>query len=94
MSQTKRKQFTYHTTEDADIIAWLDEQPNQSAAIRQAIRAYIAGRTACTFDAETIRDIIRQELTAVTVTTGEGRETGPQEHVDADLAESLAGMWG
>jgi hypothetical protein len=94
MSETRRKQFTYSATEDADIAAWLEQQPNASAAIRQAIRAYINGRTACTFDAEAIRPILRQELSRVTLAAGEPGGAQAQEHVDADLAQSLAGMWG
>jgi len=93
MSETKRKQFTYSAADDADIAAWLDEQPNASAAIREAIRAYINGRTACTFDAEALRPILRQELSRVAIAAGE-HEDPQQEHVDADLAQSLAGMWG
>jgi len=33
------------TDRDADILIWLDRQPNKSAAIREAIRETIAGIT-------------------------------------------------
>jgi hypothetical protein len=34
--------FSLNPSADRDIIRWLDEQPNRSAAIRAAIRAYMA----------------------------------------------------
>jgi hypothetical protein len=33
--------FTLNAKRDQDIVAWLEEQPNRSAAIREAIRAHI-----------------------------------------------------
>jgi hypothetical protein len=35
------KLITLDEERDADILAWLDSQPNQSAAMRAAVRAYI-----------------------------------------------------
>jgi len=34
--------FSVDGKTDKDILAWLDEQPNKSLAIREAIRAYMA----------------------------------------------------
>lgn len=33
--------FVVDEERDADVLAWLDSQPNRSAAIRAAVRAYI-----------------------------------------------------
>ena len=55
------KLITLDEERDADILAWLDNQPNQSAAMRAAVRAYIrlnngAGRE------ETVREAVEAVL--------------------------------
>ena len=57
----KRIQLVLDTNRDADLIAWLDEQPNRSAAVRSALRAQITQQDPVL---ETIRAAIRSELTS------------------------------
>lgn len=52
----------------ADIIRWLEKQPNNSEAFRQAAR--LAMQRQELLDAETVRQIIREELAQVTISNG------------------------
>lgn len=47
--------FSVDREADQDIIAWLDRQPNKSAAIRAAIRAYMADQ-----EGPTLADILAE----------------------------------
>ena len=57
----KRFQLVLDTDRDADLLAWLDEQANRSAAIRSALRAQLTEQD---LDLETIRAAVRIELTS------------------------------
>jgi Arc/MetJ-type ribon-helix-helix transcriptional regulator len=57
----KRIQLVLDTDRDADLLMWLDEQPNRSAAIRSALRAHLTQQDPVL---ETIRAAVRVELTA------------------------------
>ncbi len=52
----KRIQLVLDTDRDADLLTWLDEQPNRSAAIRSALRAHLTEQDP---DLETIRAAVR-----------------------------------
>jgi hypothetical protein len=57
----KRIQLVLDTDRDADLLTWLDEQTNRSAAIRSALRAQLTEQDR---DLETIRAAVRIEVTS------------------------------
>jgi len=57
----KRIQLVLDTDRDSDLLTWLDEQANRSAAIRSALRAQLTEQDR---DLETIRAAVRIELTS------------------------------
>ena len=57
----KRFQLVLDTDRDADLLTWLDEQANRSAAIRSALRAQLTEQDR---DLEKIRAAVRIELTS------------------------------
>ena len=68
-----RKQFVLDPAEDRDLLAWLERQDNQSAAIREALRARVRGESG--LDARTLRRVVREELRRVRVVeSGSGGE--------------------
>jgi hypothetical protein len=72
---------------DKDILRWLDEQPNQSAAIREAIRYYIARE-----DGITLADLlaeIRSLPSRLHVVQGETVESGEEPEEAAVNLDSL-----
>jgi hypothetical protein len=76
---------------DKDILRWLDEQPNQSAAIREAIRYYIARE-----DGITLADLmieIRSLPSRLHVVAGQGEmvEGGEEPEEAAANLDSLLG---
>lgn len=75
--------FTYDEKADADVAAWLAEQParERSAAIRAAIRMTLAATDAPVTQAE-LRRILREELAQVTL----ARENAAPARQDVDLA--------
>jgi hypothetical protein len=64
-----RRTITFDNIQDADLLAYLDEQPNNSATVRAALREYI--HSTRQLDAETVRRIIREELARATISTTE-----------------------
>ena len=79
-----KKTFTFNG-EDADILAWLDSQDNQTQAVRDAIRAFM-GR-----DRVTLRSVleavsrIEGRLASGDFTPGDGTPAGE----DPELAAAL-----
>jgi hypothetical protein len=84
-----KRTFVLDAEDDADILAWWDEQDNKSAAIRSAIRAAMRGGDG--LDVETMRRVVREELqrAQVAATAGSGR----CEDVDAEAGARLDGMF-
>jgi hypothetical protein len=74
---------------DKDILRWLDEQPNQSAAIREAIRYYIAREDGITL-ADLLAEIrsLPSRLHVVAV-QGETVESGEEPEEAAVNLDSL-----
>jgi hypothetical protein len=60
----KRVPVVLDTERDADILAWLSEQDNRSAAIRQVIRAALRAkpRPRISVEVRTLRRVLREEL--------------------------------
>ena len=78
---------------DADIRAWLAEQPNRSLAVRQALRAWMSRTDG--LDATVLRRVLREELSRVSVQGGPSAAPGmPKEDDDvAEALDSLMGAW-
>jgi Arc/MetJ-type ribon-helix-helix transcriptional regulator len=74
---------------DKDILRWLDEQPNQSAAIREAIRYYLAKEEGVTL-ADVLAEIrsLPSRLHVVAV-QGEMIESGEEPEEAAVNLDSL-----
>ena len=64
---------------DADVIRWLDEQPNKSEAVREAIRRMMNNDGDL---AHVVRQVLREELAKIAVGTpaedGEAQDADPQ----------------
>jgi hypothetical protein len=90
----KRVRFYVDSEHDADVVDWLGQQSNRSAAIREAIRAQM-GRAASGggLDTDTVRRIIREELARVAVRVGETQES-PDATEDEETAEMMDGLLG
>ena len=78
--------FVLDDRRDRDILRWLDQQDNKSAAIREAIRGQI-GRSGVTLGDvyEAIQDLRRQGLAVA----GQGRQADVQADEPPDLAAAL-----
>lgn len=74
----KRKQIILDTDKDDDILRWLDQQPNQSEAVRSAIRAQMRPQT---WRLDDLRRVLREELSRWGAPRGEN-QTG---EMDADV---------
>jgi hypothetical protein len=58
-------QLVLDTRHDADLLTWLGQQPNKSAAIRTGLRAALRDERPA-LDVGAIRVVIRTELTTIT----------------------------
>ena len=79
----KRERFYLDPEDDADIIRWLKEQDNKSAAIRAAIRQVI--RPQETFDESKLRRVLREELSRAQITVSENDESEPSPSITEDV---------
>jgi heterodisulfide reductase subunit A-like polyferredoxin len=61
----KRVPVVMDTERDADLLRWLDQQENRSAAVREALRQAL--RPTPRLDAATIRRIVREELAGIQI---------------------------
>ncbi len=80
MGRTTRS-FSFDNARDADLLAWLDDQENASQAVRDALRAAMAGVTGVTLDEvyEAVRALEQKIGTAplaLPVERGEGDAPG------------------
>jgi hypothetical protein len=88
----KRVQVVLDTERDADLLRWLDQQPNRSAAVRRALRKVM--RPQPRLDAAMVRRIVREELAEVRVVAGNaGEEREPQGDLDPEAAALLDAMF-
>jgi hypothetical protein len=74
---------------DADLLRWLDRQPNKSEAIREAIRAHIQGNGVTLGDVlQAVRDLERKVKAGAVVVGGSPAEGGGYEE-PPDVAAAL-----
>lgn len=77
---------------DADILRWLETQPNHSAAFRQAARAQIQALTA-PLDAATLRRVLREELAGLQAAQAKNATPPTASDADATAAQRLDEMF-
>ena len=88
----KRIQLVLDIDRDADLLTWLDEQANRSAAIRSALRAQLTEQDR---DLEKIRAAVRIELTSALAGLQLNQDCGfPMEAAeDPELARALDALF-
>jgi len=80
------------TERDADLLRWLDQQENRSAAVREALRQALQPKPR--LDAATIRRIMREELASAQIAgTPEAPEDAPSTDVDPEAGALLDAMF-
>ena len=77
---------------DANLLAWLAEQPNRSLAVREALRAWMS--RAGGLDAEVLRQVLREELVRVSSVQGTASAAPGTCQEDEDVAEALDSLMG
>lgn len=100
-----RRYFYFDEERDAEILAWLARQPNQSHIVRRLIRREILrerseeendDQNQAGLDADTLRQVIREELARVSVQTAasnDGQNLGTEDEETTEMLESLLGSW-
>ncbi|MBC7228671.1 MAG: hypothetical protein H5T61_15800 [Thermoflexales bacterium] len=84
------RSFTLDTEEHRDILAWLDAQPNQSEAIRQAIREHIRRGGVTLADVyQAVRDLERRIGGGGVVAAGPSDPASDEPEEPPDLAAAL-----
>ena len=88
----RRVPVVMDTERDADLLQWLDQQENRSAAVREALRQAL--RPTPRLDAATIRRIVREELARVQIFGAvEVSEDAPSTDVDPEAGALLDAMF-
>jgi hypothetical protein len=93
MSDKVVLRFSFNAKRDADLLAWLTQQPNRSLMVRTALRAWMAREQG--LDAEVLRRVLREELAQVAI-QGMAPAVPVVGQEDEDVAEaldSLVGAW-
>lgn len=91
----KRLVFVINPEEDADILAWWQQQANKSAAVRAAIRAALEP-TPPPLTAADVRRAVRAELAQVDFTTPQAETEAAAsitEDVDPEAAARLDNLF-
>lgn len=85
----KKFSLLLHPEDDGDIIAWLEKQPRgkKSEAVREKIRTGLRTGTSrsTNVDAQTIRHIIREELSRAQITVSKNDELEPSPSITGDV---------
>jgi hypothetical protein len=80
---------------DAGLLAWLEQQPNRSLAVRKALRAWMSQEQG--LDAEVLRRMLREELARVAVVSGATAPSRPEpvyeDEVVTEALDHLMGTW-
>jgi hypothetical protein len=78
---------------DANLFAWLAEQPNRSLAVREALRAWMSRTDG--LDAVVLRRVLREELARVSVQgiASAVLETPQEDEEVAEALDSLMAAW-
>lgn len=81
--------FTLDDTEDRDLLRWLEGQENRSAAIREALRAYLGRGGVTLADVyQAVKDLERRLWSGSVVAAGRADAPGDPEE-PPDLAAAL-----
>ena len=89
----KRLVFVINPEEDADILAWWQQQENKSAAVRTAIRAALEPEPPPLTVAD-VRRAVRAELAQVEIAAQPGEtHDEPTEDVDPEAAARLDNLF-
>lgn len=96
-----RKHFYFDPKQHAVLLAWLEEQPNQSKAIRRLIEAELDhtrgdnNSPPAQVDVEELRLVIREELARVRVYGDAGSQgaAGGEDEEVTELMGDLLGTW-
>lgn len=88
----KRVPVVMDTERDADLLRWLEQQENRSAAVRAALRQVL--QPAPQLKAAAVRQIVREELARVQI-AGVSDETDcdPASDVDSEAGGLLDAMF-
>ena len=78
---------------DADLLTWLERQPNRSLTVRRALRAWRS--QADGLDEGALRRVLREELARVSVqgTASAVLETPQEDEEVTEALDSLMGAW-
>lgn len=85
MSQKVTVTISLDTRDDKDVLRWLDQQDNRSAAVRQAIRAYIERGGVSLADVYQAIQELKKRSFATAPTQGEDSDW-PEEPAEAAAA--------
>lgn len=77
-----RYTFTLDAIKDADVVRWLDSQPNTSAAIREALKAYVEKPTNAELGAK-LDEVLNAIQTARLVTPAQAEEKPQRDEPEA-----------
>jgi hypothetical protein len=76
---------------DAELLTWLERQPNRSLTVRRALRAWMS--QADGLDEEALRRVLREELARVSV-QGTAMPIPEELQEDEEVAEALDSLMG
>jgi len=79
---------------DADLLEWLKRQENRSAAVREALRAYLRDQVVTAGDVLRAVEDLRRDIERRTIAVGGPGETVEREEVDPGVAAAQAALDG
>jgi hypothetical protein len=88
---TVRYTFTLDAVKDAGVVRWLDSQPNTSAAIREALKAYVGKPTNAELGAK-LDEVLNAIQTARLVTSSPAQPEASQGGEPAAAVEGFSKM--
>ena len=79
---------------DADLLEWLKRQENRSAAVREALRAYLRDQVVTAGDVLRAVEDLRRDIERRTIAVGGPGETVEREEIDPGVAAAQAALDG
>jgi len=79
---------------DADLLDWLKKQENRSAAVREAIRAYLRDQVVTAGDVLQAVEDLRRDIESRTIAAGPAGEVVEREEIDPQVAAAQAALDG
>lgn len=90
----ERVYFYVDSEQDAELLAWLEQQSNRSEAIRQALRAHMNGQPAAgSLDEAQLRRVLREELSRVATLAASAPPPASEDDELKAALDDLAGAW-